>query len=265
MPKQSIYTTGGTVQASGGIYIPRKADDELLELCRSGTFAYVLTPRQMGKSSLMVRTADRLANDEIASVIIDLSLFGVHKVTAVEWYMGLVMTIADSLLDHIDVVKWWQDQSHLGITQRFSLFLQKLLLAEIKGHVVIFIDEIDTTLDLTFRDDFFALIRYMHNARSTIPEFRRLSFVLIGVATPSDLISDSKRTPFNIGRRVDLTDFTFEEASPLTMGLGFSDEKSKFILKSILEWTGGHPYLTQKMCAVFAQHYKEKRLLKEFY
>lgn len=54
---RSIYTTGGTVQAGGGIYLSRQADDELLRLCREGQFAYVLTSRQMGKSSLMVQTA----------------------------------------------------------------------------------------------------------------------------------------------------------------------------------------------------------------
>ena len=56
MSNPVIYTVGGTVQAGGGIYIPRRADKELLALCRSRTFAYVLTPRQMGKSSLMVQT-----------------------------------------------------------------------------------------------------------------------------------------------------------------------------------------------------------------
>ena len=49
MAKQTIYTVGGTVQAGGGIYIKRKADDELLELCRQGEFAFILSSRQVGK------------------------------------------------------------------------------------------------------------------------------------------------------------------------------------------------------------------------
>ena len=95
MAKQSIYTVGGTVQASGGLYIPRKADEDLLALCRAGTFAYVLTSRQMGKSSLMVRTAERLAQEGIRSVIIDLKQIGV-QVTAEEWYLGLLTTIEET-------------------------------------------------------------------------------------------------------------------------------------------------------------------------
>jgi hypothetical protein len=70
------------------------------------------------------------------------------------------------------------------------------------------VDEIDTTLSLDFTDDFYAAVRFLYVARSTDAELKRLSFVLIGVATPSDLIRDPKRTPFNIGQRVELTDFT---------------------------------------------------------
>ena len=36
-----IYTIGGTVQASSGRYIARRADDELLALCQAGAFAYI--------------------------------------------------------------------------------------------------------------------------------------------------------------------------------------------------------------------------------
>ncbi len=49
-----VFTVGGTVQAGGGRYLRRKVDDEFLQLCRNGEFAFVLTARQMGKSSLMV-------------------------------------------------------------------------------------------------------------------------------------------------------------------------------------------------------------------
>src|SRR4051794_31565011 len=70
MPETSIYVAGGTLQAGGGLYLARRADEELRALCREGTFAYVLTARQLGKSSLMVRTAERLAEEGVRSVTI---------------------------------------------------------------------------------------------------------------------------------------------------------------------------------------------------
>src|SRR5262249_18435035 len=118
--------------------------------------------------------------------------------------------------------------------------------------IVIFIDEIDTTLSLKFSDDFFAAIRAMYHARAEEPEFRRLSFVLIGVANPNDLIADPKRTPFNIGKSVELTDFSFEEALPLAGGFGLSAHEARQTLQWALDWTGGHPFLTQRLCRAIA-------------
>src|SRR6185503_2850804 len=118
-----------------------------------------------------------------------------------------------------NVVEWWQELSHLGITQRLTRFFEEVLLREVDVPIVVFVDEIDTTLSLDFTDDFFAAIRYFYNARSLSKGLQRLSFVLIGVATPGDLIRDPQRTPFNVGHRVDLADFSFNEALPLAAGL----------------------------------------------
>jgi hypothetical protein len=184
MSERSIYTVGGTVQTGGGLYIPRAADQELLSLCRAGAFAYVLTARQMGKSSLMERTAEQLAEGGIRPVIIDLTEIGT-QVTPEAWYLGLLVRIGDELELEADVARWWSDRAHLGLTQRLTSFFREVLLAEVEERVVIFVDEIDTTQSLDFTDDFYAAIRYLYNARAHVPAFERLSFVLIGVARPA--------------------------------------------------------------------------------
>src|SRR5215213_11993776 len=110
MAKQTIYTVGGTVQAGGGIYIKRKADDELLDLCRQGEFAFTLSSRQVGKSSLMVRTAEQLEKEDICSVIIDLSAIGVN-VSQDEWYLGILNEIYSALDLETDIFAWWSQYS----------------------------------------------------------------------------------------------------------------------------------------------------------
>lgn len=253
MDSTSIYTVGGTVQAGRGVYIKRKADDELMELCRRGELAFILSSRQVGKSSLMTRTAKQLEKEDIRSAIIDLSSIGA-KVTQDEWYLGLLNEISTQLNLDSDIFAWWTQYAALGAAQRFFNFLRDIMLKEIRENIVLFFDEIDTTLSMPFTDDFFASLRAVFNARSTTPDFKRLSFVLIGVATPSDLISDNKRTPFNIGRRVDLKDFSVEDAMPLAQGLG---ENAVEVLTWILEWSNGHPYLTQRMCAYLSESNKK--------
>jgi WD40 repeat protein len=55
-----FYVAGGTLPRDAVSYVHRHADDGLFEGLRQGEFCYVLTSRQMGKSSLMVRTSARL-------------------------------------------------------------------------------------------------------------------------------------------------------------------------------------------------------------
>src|SRR5665213_3100998 len=142
--QEIIYVAGGTVQAGDGIYLERPADRELLSLCVDGKFTYILTSREMGKSSLMVRTAEALLEQGIKPVILDLSSIGVN-VTADQWYRGVITAIADSLDLPFDVAAWWSSRAELGPTQKFTQFLFEVLERYESGRVVIFVDEIATT------------------------------------------------------------------------------------------------------------------------
>jgi tetratricopeptide (TPR) repeat protein len=247
-----FFIAGGTLRARAPSYVTRPADQELFEHSLAGEFCYVLTPRQMGKSSLMIRTARRLAEAGCTVAILDLT--GIGSGSADVWYLGLLTNIARELRLNIDVSSWWQEHISLAIPQRFSEFLREIVLQQIANPIVIFIDEIDSTLNLDFRDDFFAAIRAIYNARATESAYKRLTFALLGVATPTDLIHDRERTPFNIGRRIVLQEFSYTEAAPLKAGLeACHPGQGDVILRRILHWTNGYPYLTQKLCLAAAE------------
>jgi hypothetical protein len=252
-PEAFTFVAGGTVQAGGGVYLPRRADDELLKHCRAGDFTYVLTSRQMGKSSLMIHTAERLAADGVLPVIIDLTEFGAQT-TAEQWYKGFLLAVQDQLGLQTSAAEWWDAQQHHALAHRFTRYLREVALAQRPERIVIFVDEIDTTLGVTFTDDFFAAIRFLYQNRAADPDLHRLSFVLIGVATPGDLIKDTTRTPFNIGYRIDLTDFTLDEALALTRHLGIPQPAGPDLMAWILRWTGGHPYLTLRTVRSLAEY-----------
>src|SRR5258706_2584190 len=210
-----FFVAGGTLAANTPSYVVRPADQELLDHVRNsrdGAFCYVLTARQMGKSSLMVRVASKLLQQGFRTTVIDLSSIGVASVD--EWYLGLLARLKSELKLATDIQAWWRRQHALSAPQRFIDFLHDVVLREVDGKIAIFIDEIDFMLQLDFRDDFFAAIRAVYNARAHDPVYRRLTFVLLGVATPLDLIRDANRTPFNIGRRIDLHEFSYADAAP---------------------------------------------------
>ena len=250
---ESRYTTGGTVQhQEGGLYLVRPADQKLLELCRQSRFAYVLTPRQLGKSSLMYRTAAELLEKGFRAVMVDLTQIGTGS-DAETWYGDLVEVVADQLELATKARVWWKQQGETGLTLRLTRFFEKVVLEEVAEPISIFVDEIDTTLSLDFTDDFFAAIHYLHGARARNQALCRLSFVLIGVASPADLIHDTKPSPFNLGERVNLLDFTHQEAAPLARGLPLPPSEAQMALDWILGWTGGHPYLSQRLCSVLSE------------
>ncbi len=257
MPQASpdFYQAGGALEPDVRSYIERAADRELLDALLQMQFCYILTPRQMGKTSLIARTKERLRTAGVRSVKIDLSGIG-QSVSVEQWYLGQINIIVRELQIKINYNRWWQQHSYLGDVQRFGNFLTEVVLTKVAEPIIIFVDEIDTTLSLpeTFNtDDYFAAIRAFYNERAFNPSLQRLSFVLVGVAAPSDLIKDARRTPFNIGKRIVLTDFLPEEAHPLTTGLAPDTTLATSMLNQIMEWTGGHPYLTQQACRCVAQ------------
>jgi WD40 repeat protein len=249
-PTGSFYVTGGTLKPGEPSYVERRADTELFESLLAGELCYVLTARQMGKSSLMARTAKRLEQVGVASAIVDLTQIGSERGSqaAAQWYFGVANKIHQQLKIAEPLRPWWQERSDLSSVQRLTDFFREVVLAHHSGKVVVFVDEIDSTIGLPFADDFFAAIRACFNARATEPDFERLTFVLLGVATPDQLIRDQTRTPFNIGKRIDLTDFSREEAQGLASGLHADPGEADRRLERVLHWTGGQPYLTQALC-----------------
>jgi hypothetical protein len=254
---ENYYQVGGSLAKNSPIYVERTADHKLYENLKKGEFCYVFNSRQMGKSSLRLRVKHLLEKEGCKCASLDLTMIGGENLTLKQWYLGLAFELWHSfrLGDKFKFKAWWQNLGNLSPVQKLSRFIEEILLKSIKGKIFIFVDEIDTVNNLDFStDDFFRLIRFCYNQRGDDFTYSRLNWALFGVTAPSDLIKDKIRTPFNIGKAIELKGFNLEEVSPLAKGLEGKVENPQAILKEILAWTGGQPFLTQKLCQIVANN-----------
>jgi WD40 repeat protein len=248
-----FYHLGGKVPLDSSTYIPRQADDDLYEELLKGSFCYVLASRQMGKSSLQVRVKNRLEEENVRRcVTIDFTGIGSDDSTANSWYRGISRRLITELKlqKAINIKGFWQENSELSPLNKFSVFIEEVLSNHVTESLVIFFDEIDTTIRLDFTDDFFAWIRYCYQSRQDSPDsyYKRITFCLLGVAKPEDLIKAKERTPFNIGEAIELLPFQEEQLDPLMVGLQEKTVDLNKVRHEIYYWTGGQPFLTQRLC-----------------
>ena len=250
----NFYQIGGSLANTSLSYVKRQADDTLYYSLKSGDICYVLNCRQMGKSSLRIKTKTRLETDDYHCITVDLQEIGICD-DEKEWLCSIIDILVSSCesLSQFDLDDWLDKNISLSPGLLLSKFIEQVLLAYIEHNLVIFIDEIDYVRSLPFStDNFFGVIRACYNKRGEKDKeyYQRLTFAFFGVATPTDLINDPILTPFNVGKAIALQGLSFEEADKvLTKGFevhNFTNPSQ--ILREILFWTGGQPFLTQKLC-----------------
>ncbi|MDQ2985194.1 MAG: AAA-like domain-containing protein [Armatimonadota bacterium] len=250
MDSQSpFFRPGGTLEPGAESYIPRAADEQLLAALLMGEYVFLLDSRQKGKSSLVARTLLDLKDHGVSTVKLDLQRIG-SNVSPEQWYAGLLSGIGQELSVSKELFDFWEKNQTLGPLARWLLAIEKVVLPLREGPIVIFIDEVDFVRALPFTtDEFFAGIRECFNRRALDSSFRRLTFCLVGVATPGQLIRSPEISPFNIGTQINLLDFTLGETLVYGKVLGASGRSGAQLLARVHHWVGGHPYLTQLVCS----------------
>ncbi|WP_013324490.1 AAA-like domain-containing protein [Gloeothece verrucosa] len=247
------YQVGGSLPSNAPTYVIRKADRQLYQALKQGNFCYILNARQMGKSSLRVQVTKRLIEEGVRCAAVDLSMIGSQNITLAQWYTGLTYVLASelNLLEQISIRRWWKEHQSLSPAQRLGEFIEQVILKIIQENIVIFIDEIDSVLNLKFNlKDFLVLLTNFYHQRQVNKPLNRISFVLLGVANPSQFVASNKLDFFKISEKIELEGFKLGESQALMYGLKDKASNPNNVLKEILNWTNGQPFLTQKLCQI---------------
>jgi WD40 repeat protein len=250
-----FFSVGAALHAVRAGYVRRRADDLLYEALIAGRFAHVVAPDRSGKSSLVAATAARLESNACKVAILDLAQLGDRDggTDSGRWYYSVAYRLLRQLRIRFDLQEWWQDKSFLSSRQRLFEFYSEVLLQNVPERIVIFVDEVQCIENLSYADELLTSIRAAHNARTTDPDFSRLSFVLLGECDPVSLLQEAELSPFNITQQILLEDFTRAELDLFLTELNCSHDDAVTVLDRIFYWTMGQPYLTQKLARAVAR------------
>ena len=229
------------------LYVERSADNQLRtiidEMERPG---YVLVARQMGKTNLLFNAKRTLENDKRLFVYVDLSSFFKLEKDCYRNIIDNIIEPNEDIFEEIESKIYEIREQDLPSNKEYSKCL-RVILKYFDGDIIIILDEIDALASTDYSDHIFAQIRSTYFARTNFPIYNHLTYILSGVVEPSDLIKDKNKSPFNIGEKIYLNDFTKEEhdAFIIKSQLKISKENAD----EIFAWTSGNPRLTFDICS----------------
>ena len=240
-----LEPAGGAVPLDSHFYIVRPADEEFrTAIGRQDSIVLLKGARQVGKTSLLARGLQQARQAGAKVVLTDLQKLSADDLVSAEsFYLALADLIADQL--DLDVVPEDVWNARRGASINFERFIRREVLNKLSGHLVWGLDEVDRLFACQFGSEVFGLFRSWHNERSLDPQgpWQRLTMA-IAYATEAHLfISDMNQSPFNVGTRLALEDFTLAQVGELNQRYGTplqNDEVAQYY-----ELVSGHPYLVR--------------------
>lgn len=251
---EDLEPPGGALPLHSTLYISRPGDEEFCRaILRHDSIVLVKGARQVGKTSLLARGLEAARMLDAKVLLIDFQHFGP---AAFETAGKLLLAMAELIAYQIDLPsrpnESWNDR--LSPSSNFERFLRREVLAHDESFFVLALDEVDRLFNHSYASEIFGLFRSWHNLRALDPNgpWSRLT-IAIAYATEAHLfISDLNQSPFNVGTRLTLNDFTCEQLAQLNDrygGLLIEDEIHRFY-----HLVGGHPYLAQRGLYEIHQH-----------
>jgi len=238
-------TKGPLTEEEAHLYVERTEDAKVRSCVRSGDYVTLIGARQTGKTSLLYKLRTQMRKEGWVTFLIDVS------------------PPADS-----DKPRWYEYlttkmQIELNVARPGAFVIPKLedqldfekalwtISRTLSCPIVFMLDEVGTIPEAV-ADSFLATIRAIFNNKHE-EEFRRYVFVLGGTFVPDELMKDTRNSPFNIAEKVYMSDADEDSIAKLVKNL----EKAKGpiaedVIRQIYHWTGGHLYLTQRLCAILA-------------
>ena len=239
-----IVTGGALTEKHASIYTERSAEFQARIHLKKMDYLLIIEPRQQGKTSLINYLMRHPNLKDYIFVYMDATT--IESSSNVLWYKELSRRVGSQVQRTFPQFNWTNLPTNSSEWRSFLSHLGKFVKSQEK-YVAIALDEV-SAINFAESTLFFSILRDIHNSRQKEPEFNHLTFLLVGTFHPRDLVEDDKISPFNIAQRIYLQDFEKSQISHFLSKFNWSEEQFSLISASVYYWTGGQPYLTQKLC-----------------
>jgi hypothetical protein len=250
LPGTPIHATeavGGAIPVESQTYVVRESDEAFRAARIAGHPTLLLHGiRQVGKTSLLARALNDAKNDGSMVAYTDFKAFSAAEMELPErFYFALAESLAGQLDPSYDVAANWSSLRVGGAN--VERLIRKTALADPNVRLLWALDDMDRLFDVPFGSEVFGLLRSWHNRHAVEPwaPLSRLTVAITYSTEPSQFITDSNRSPFNVGTLVNMRDFTKQEVVWLNGVVG-GPIRTDGDIAATMELLNGHPYLVRK-------------------
>ncbi len=250
-----LEPVGGAVPLDSRFYLTRPTDAEFhAAIARHDSIVLVKGSRQVGKTSLLARGLDRARRAGFGVVLSHFQLLNSsHFECADALLLALAQSIAEQLNLEADPADHWDPRR--GATPSFRRYLRREVLSNLSAPMVWGLDGVDLLFSCSFGSEIFGLFRSWYDARALDPQGPWAGLTLaMAYSTEAHLfISDVNQSPFNVGTRLSLDDFTLAQVLDLNWRYG-SPLRDQDAVARFYGLVSGHPYLVRRGLHEMAVH-----------
>jgi DNA-binding SARP family transcriptional activator len=241
-----LEPVGGAVALESAFYVVRPTDSAFhTALAQQDSIVLVHGARQMGKTSLLARGLNQVRQSGARVLLTDFQSFSEARFASPEtFYLNLAANLAAQQEIDFSARDDWSDD--LDANLNFEMFLRRRILTAAETPVVWGMDEVDRLFTHPYASEVFGLLRSWHNRRALDPggPWSRLTLAIAYSTEAHLFIKDHNQSPFNVGTRITLSDFSRDEVAELNRRYG-SPLGTAAEIDSFHRFMGGHPYLSR--------------------
>lgn len=234
----------GAIESQSPFYIVRDADrivDDITNLKKGSTFA-IKGPRQVGKSSLLLRTAEAASRVGKHLALIDFQeIDDTYFANSNTFFRNFCEMFTSELKLDSRVDEYLNPEPNI---RKCTKYVGEYLLQEAGAPVVLALDEVEKVFVTPFQTDFFSMLRGWHNRRARFndPIWKCLDIVIVTSTEPHYFIKDLSQSPFNVATKIFVDEFKAEHLSSLNTK--YCNPLKNEQLDRLMTLVGGHPYLS---------------------